>query len=80
MAQIPAAPPIYNDPPLKFFSKAKFIETSDIFGKPASLAFRKAIYVPTNSLKLQNYSRKFHFYSSNFQQILALKPNLAVKF
>ncbi len=36
MAQIPTAPLVHNDPPPKFFSKVKFIEILDIFGKPAS--------------------------------------------
>jgi hypothetical protein len=58
MAQIPAVPPVHNDPPPKFFSKGKFIECLKFFGKPASFPFRKVIYVWTNSLKLQSYSRK----------------------
>jgi hypothetical protein len=55
-AQIPAAPLLHNDPPLKFFSKQEFIENLEFFGKRASYPFRKAIYVPTNNLKLQSYS------------------------
>jgi hypothetical protein len=35
----------------------KFIESLEFFGKPASSPFRKVIYVPTNNLKLQSYSR-----------------------
>jgi hypothetical protein len=58
MAQIPAAPLVHNDTPPKIFSKVKFIESLDIFGKPASYPFRKVIYVPTNNLKPQSYSRK----------------------
>ncbi len=58
MAQIPAVPPVFNDPPLNFFSNQKFIESLEFFGKPASYSFRKVIYVPTNNLKLQSYSRK----------------------
>ncbi len=36
MAQIPAEPPVHNDPPPKFFSNGKFIESLEFFGKPAS--------------------------------------------
>jgi hypothetical protein len=36
MAQIPAVPPVQSNPPPKFFSKEKFIEISEFFGKPAS--------------------------------------------
>jgi hypothetical protein len=56
MAQTPAAPPVLNDPSLKFFSKQEFIENLEFFGKPASYPFRKVIYVPTNYLKLRSYS------------------------
>jgi hypothetical protein len=56
MAQIPAAPPVNNDPPLKIFSKQEFIENLEVFGKPTSYPFRKVIYVPTNNLKLESYS------------------------
>ncbi len=45
-------------PSTKIFLKGKFIEFLEFFGKPASYPFRKVIYVPTNSLKLQSYSRK----------------------
>jgi hypothetical protein len=34
--QIPAATPVHNDPPLKYFSKVKFIESVEFFGNPAS--------------------------------------------
>jgi hypothetical protein len=79
-AQIPAALLVHNDPPLKNFSKQEFIENLEFFGKPALYPFRKVIYVPTNNLKLQSYSRKSDFNSSNFQQISALEPNLTMKF
>jgi hypothetical protein len=52
MAQIPAATPVHNDPPLKIFSKQEFIESLEVFRNPASRPFRKVIYVPTNNLKL----------------------------
>ncbi len=55
-AQIPAAPFVHNDPPLKIFSMQDFIENLEFFGKPTSYPFRKVIYVPTNNLKLQSYS------------------------
>jgi hypothetical protein len=35
-AQIPAAPLVHNDPPLKIFSMQEFIENLEFFGKPAS--------------------------------------------
>ncbi len=55
-AQIPATPPVHNDPPLKIFSMQEFIENLEFFGKSESYPFRKVIYVPTNNLKLQSYS------------------------
>jgi hypothetical protein len=36
MGQIPAAPPIYTNIPLKFFSKQKFTKNLEFFWKPAS--------------------------------------------
>jgi hypothetical protein len=36
MAQIPTAPLIYANAPPKFFSKGKFIESLEFFGKAAS--------------------------------------------
>ncbi len=61
-AQIPAAPLVHNDSPLKFFVlKQEFIKNLEFFGKLASYPFRKVIYVPTNNLKLQSYSRKSIF-------------------
>ncbi len=81
-AQIPAAPLVHKDPPLKIFSKQEFIENLEFFGKPASYPFRKVIYVPTNNLKLQSYSinsilalpifSKFH---NEVQQTLCRKLN-----
>jgi hypothetical protein len=58
MARNPAAPLIYANAPPKLFSKGKFIENLEFFGKLASYPFRKVIYVPTNSLKLFSYLRK----------------------
>ncbi len=55
-ARIPTTPPIHNDPQVIFFSKAKFVESFEFFGKPASYPFRKVIYVPTKNFKLQSYS------------------------
>jgi hypothetical protein len=43
MAQIPAAPPVLTKFSLKIFSKGNFIESLDIFGKPASQPFKKII-------------------------------------
>jgi hypothetical protein len=60
-AEISAARPVHNDPPLKIFSKQEFTGNLEFFGKPASLSSRKVIYVPTNNLKLQSYSRKSIF-------------------
>jgi hypothetical protein len=57
-ARIPATPPVHNDPPIKFFSNKIFIQNLEFFGKPALKPFTKVIYVPTNYLKLQSYSRK----------------------
>ncbi len=34
--QIPAAPPVHNDPPQLFFLNPKFLESVKFFGKPAS--------------------------------------------
>jgi hypothetical protein len=45
-------------PSTNFFLMEKFIENLEFFEKPASYSFRKVIYVPTNSLKLQSYLRK----------------------
>ncbi len=61
MGQIPAAPPIYTSFLLKIFSKQKFTQNFEFFGKPASYPFRKVIYVPANYLKLRSYSENFNF-------------------
>jgi hypothetical protein len=70
--------PININSSQKFFSKGKFIESLDIFGKSASLPFRKVIYVPANNLKLRSYSENsselFQF-SANFSF-----ANLKMKF
>jgi hypothetical protein len=45
-AQIPTAPPIYTNTQLKFFTKAKFIESLDFFWKVCFVTFQKNIICP----------------------------------
>jgi hypothetical protein len=40
-----------------FFPQQEFIESLEFLRKPAWKPFRKVIYVPTNYLRLQSYSR-----------------------
>ncbi len=44
-----------------FFQSKNLLKIWSFFGKPASYPFRKVIYVSTNNLKLQSYSRKSIF-------------------
>ncbi len=77
-AQIPAAPPVHNDPPLKFFFKARIYRKFGIFCKACIITFQKSNICPNKFLETSELFEEIHFYSSNFQQISALRPNFTI--
>ncbi len=79
-AKIPAAPPVNNDPPRKIFFNARIYWKCEVFWKACIVTFQKSNICPNKLLETSELFKKIHFYSSNFQQISALEPNLTMKF
>jgi hypothetical protein len=66
-------------PSTKFFFKSKISWKCEVFWKAGIVSFQKNNIYPNKKLETSKLFRKIHFYSSNFQQISALEPNLTMK-
>jgi hypothetical protein len=78
--QIPAARPVHNDPPRKIFFKAIIYWKFGVFRKACIITFQKSNICPNKNLETSELFKKIHFYSSDFQLISFLEPNLTMKF
>jgi hypothetical protein len=67
-------------PSTNFFFKSKISWKCEVFWKVGIITFQKSNICPNKLLETSELFRKIHFYSSSFQQISTLKPNLVIKF
>ncbi len=67
-------------PSIKIFFKPKIYWKFGYFWKACIVTFQKSNICPNKFLETSELFVKIRFESSNFQQISALEPNLAMKF
>ncbi len=67
-------------PSTQFFFKARIYWKFGVFWKVCIVSFQKSNICPNKYLETSELFKKIHFYSSNFQQISALEPNLTMNF
>jgi hypothetical protein len=63
-----------------FFQSKNLLNLFGFFWKACIVTFQKSNICPNKLFETSELFEEIHFYSSNFQQISALEPNLTMKF
>ncbi len=80
MSHSPAAPPVFTNSAQFFRITFQFIKRFRYFWKAGIVTFQKSNICLNKYLETSELFEKSRFNSSNFQQISALEPILAMKF